>query len=186
MIQLNTSNTRMNFLQKISHQNQNPDAMLYDNDPIEYQQHRDEIISNAKTPINLNFICRRWKRQQKRTITLFKRSSVEDSRKNRAIFDVNLNRKANDAHGGEQQSFAKWCCCRCFFCGFSHSPHFLLEFDFFGKIGDLSLFFSLLWWVGRRRTGRRLVLQQRSGVLYFFWVALKGLENVETWKETPG
>ena len=41
------------------------------------------------------------------TVVIFDTGGVEDSRINRAVFDVNINRETNDAHGGEEQGLAE-------------------------------------------------------------------------------
>lgn len=43
----------------------------------------------------------------KRTIFIVETGSVEDSRIDGPIFDVNLNGKTNEAHGGKEEGFAE-------------------------------------------------------------------------------
>lgn len=82
------------------------------------------------------------KKIKKHTVVLFNRSSIEDSRVNRTVFDVNINGEANDTHGSKKQGFTrrrrvinfKFCSVlvthSCFYLFIMSSPFALLEIQY--------------------------------------------------------
>lgn len=57
--------------------------------------------------VNSNNKRKQQQSSKKHTVAVFDGGSVEDSRINGAVLDMNINRKTNDCHGGEEQGLAE-------------------------------------------------------------------------------